>query len=173
MGSRRAPREEVARRLTQLERRLNASLTNPFAAPAVCHLRGITMTPPPLVVRTAISLDAPASRVWRVLTDVRSFGQWDDLPDEYVGDSIELGSELVWIRMDVGYTKLTVTVFEPCARLKLARYGSTWPLPPDCYDVGYTYALAEHGGRAALSMEIGDFAAIPHGRDFYEASVDF
>jgi uncharacterized protein YndB with AHSA1/START domain len=132
------------------------------------------MTPPsPLVARTAVSIDAPASRVWSVLTDARLFGRWDEAPDARNGDSLELGSGLLWMRMDGEYTKLTVTVFEPPSRLKLALYGSTWPLPPDAYDVGYTYSVAERFGRAALSIEIGDFAEILHSQDYYDAAVEF
>jgi uncharacterized protein YndB with AHSA1/START domain len=127
----------------------------------------------PLVVRTAVAIDAPVAAIWEVLTTLRSFGEWDDLPDEYDGDSLTLGSELRWRRVDGGYTKLTVTAFEPPTRLRLALYGSTWPLPPASYDVGYTYSLADDAGRTWLSIEIGDFAALSHGEDFYEASLGF
>ncbi len=131
------------------------------------------MTERPLVVKTEVSIDAPASSVWRVLTSLPALGEWDDLPDEYDGDALALGSELLWRRMDGGYTKLTVTAFEPPRRLRLALYGSTWPLPPSAYDVGYTYSLTELGRRTTLVIEIGDFADLAHGEDFYEASLDF
>ncbi len=127
----------------------------------------------PLVVRTSVSIDAPASAVWAVLTTLRCIGEWDDLPDEYDGDSLTLGSELLWRRLDGGYTRLTVTAFEPYRRLRLALYGSTWSLPPASYDVGYTYSLADHAGATLLSIEIGDFAELYRGEDFYEASLDF
>ncbi len=129
--------------------------------------------PPPLVVRTSVAIDAPPSTVWAVLTTLRSMGEWDDLPDEYSGESLALGSELRWKRVDGGYTMLTVTGFEPRKRLRLSLYGSSWELPPSSYDVAYTYSLADRDGRTLLSIEIGDFARLPHGRDFYDASLEF
>jgi hypothetical protein len=84
-----------------------------------------------------------------------------------------LGSELLWKRVDGGYTMLTVTGFEPRRRLRLSLYGSSWELPPASYDVAYTYSLADQDGRTLLSIEIGDFAGLPHGKDFYDASWEF
>jgi len=127
----------------------------------------------PLVVRTSVAIEAPPSAVWAVLTTLRFLGEWDDLPDEYSGESLALGSELVWKRVDGGYTRLTVTGFEPRKRLRLSLYGSSWELPPDSYDVAYTYSLADQDRGTLLSIEIGDFAGLPHGRDFYDASLEF
>ena len=136
-------------------------------------MQGGALAVRPLVVRTAVSIDAPASAVWRVLTSVTSLGEWDDLPDHYDGETLVLGSELLWRRVDGGYTKLTVTAFEPERRLRLVLYGSTWPLPPAAYDVGYTYSLTPLGDRTTLAIEIGDFGVLAHGEDFYDASMDF
>jgi hypothetical protein len=127
----------------------------------------------PLVVRSTISIEAPAEAVWDVLTGVRFLGEWDDLPDEYASDRLALGSELTWKRVDGGYTRLTVDAFEPLRRMRLALYGSTWPGPPSEYDVGYAYSLAEESGVTTLSLEIGDFAGIPFGLDHYDASLEF
>ncbi len=127
----------------------------------------------PLIVRTSVAIEAPPSAVWAVLTTLRFLGEWDDLPDEYSGESLALGSELVWKRVDGGYTRLTVTGFEPRKRLRLSLYGSSWELPPDSYDVAYTYSLADQDRGTLLSIEIGDFAGLPHGRDFYDASLEF
>jgi len=127
----------------------------------------------PLVVSTSVAIDAPTSTVWAVLTTLRSMGEWDDLPDEYSGESLALGSELRWKRVDGGYTLLTVTGLEPGKRLRLSLYRSSWELPPASYDVAYTYSLADQDGRTLLSIEIGDFAGLPHGQDFYDASLEF
>src|SRR6266496_2072232 len=127
----------------------------------------------PRVVSTKVAIDAPTSTVWAVLTTLRSMGEWDDLPDEYSGESLALGSELRWKRVDGGYTLLTVTGFEPRKRLRLSLYGSSWELPPASYDVAYTYSLADEDGRTLLAIEIGDFAGLPHGQDFYDASLEF
>jgi len=79
--------------------------------------------PAPLVVRGTVSIDAPPARVWPVLTSLRSLAKWDDLPDRYSGESLELGGELVWDRIDGGYTRLTVTVCDPERRHDLATLG--------------------------------------------------
>lgn len=131
------------------------------------------VTEHPLVVRMAISIDAPVSTVWTVLTTLRLLGEWDDLPDEHSGDSLAPGSELIWHRIDGGYTKLTVTSFEPHRSLRLSLYGSSWDLPQASYDVGYTYSLSARDDRTLLSVEIGDFAQLRRGKDFYDASVEF
>jgi uncharacterized protein YndB with AHSA1/START domain len=127
----------------------------------------------PLVVREVVTIDAPVAVVWEVLTTVRWISQWDELPDEWDSDHLALGSELRWNRVDGGWTKLTVVEFEPNARLRLALYGSTWPLPPSAYDVGYDYSLARAAGGTRLEIEIGDFEALPHGEDFQAAAIDF
>ena len=128
---------------------------------------------PPLIASARVAIRAPIARVWATLTSLRCIGQWDDLPDEYAGDFLAHGSEMVWKRIDGGHTKLTVTVFEPGKRLRLSLHASHWPLPPAAYDVRYTYDLAESEGRTLLHVEIGDFAALPHGREFYDASREF
>jgi uncharacterized protein YndB with AHSA1/START domain len=127
----------------------------------------------PLVVRETVTIDAPVAAVWEVLTTLRWIAEWDDLPDEWESDWLALGSELRWNRVDGGCTKLTVVALEPGERLRLALYGSTWPLPPSAYDVGYAYSLAPVAGGTRLDIEIGDFDALPHGEDFHAASLDF
>jgi uncharacterized protein YndB with AHSA1/START domain len=136
-------------------------------------MNGATATAWPLVARESVTIDAPPEAVWEVLTTLRFFAEWDDLPDEWDSDRLALGSELRWNRVDGGYTRLTVVAFVPGERLRLALYGSTWPLPPSAYDVGYAYSLRPAAGGTRLAIEIGDFDALPHGEDFHAAALDF
>ncbi len=127
----------------------------------------------PLVARTAVTIGAAPATVWDVLTTLPSIAEWDDLPDEWDGDRLALGTALVWHRVDGGFTRLTVVAFEPHERLRLALYGSTWSLPPSAYGVGYSYFLEVAAGGTRLGIEIGDFAELPHGEDFHDAARDF
>jgi uncharacterized protein YndB with AHSA1/START domain len=133
----------------------------------------VTATARSLLVRETVTIDAPPAAVWEVLTSLRWIAEWDDLPDEWDGDRLTFGSELRWNRVDGGCTKLTVVAFVPGERLRFALYGSTWPLPPSAYDVGYAYSLTPVAGGTRLDIEIGDFDALPHGEDFHAASLDF
>jgi uncharacterized protein YndB with AHSA1/START domain len=133
----------------------------------------VTALARPLVARTAVTIAAPAEAVWGVLTTIASIAEWDDLPDEWEGDRLALGSSLVWRRVDGGFTRLTVADFEPERHLRLSLYGSTWPLPPSAYGVGYSYSLEAAGTGTRLGIEIGDFAELSHGEDFQEAARDF
>jgi hypothetical protein len=133
----------------------------------------VTALARPLVARTEVTIGASVEAVWEVLTTLPSIAEWDDLPDEWEGDRLALGKALVWHRVDGGFTRLTVVAFEPLRRLRLALYGSTWPLPASAYEVGYSYALETREGGTALVIEIGDFAVLPHGEDFLAASREF
>ena len=127
----------------------------------------------PLVVRATVFIDALPGRVWAVLTGLRSLADWDDLPDRYAGESLKLGSELVWNRIDGGYTKLTVTTCDQERRLRLSLYASHWEHPPAAYDIAYTYSLAASEGVTRLFIEIGDFSVLPRGQAFFDASREF
>jgi uncharacterized protein YndB with AHSA1/START domain len=133
----------------------------------------VTTTARPLVVREAATMKAPVDAVWEVLTSMRAIAEWDELPDEWEGERLRLGSALRWNRVDGGWTTLTVVAFEPGARLRLALYGSTWPRPRSAYDIGYEYSLSAVAGGTRLDVEIGDFDELPHGEDFHAAALDF
>jgi uncharacterized protein YndB with AHSA1/START domain len=125
------------------------------------------------VVKATVFIHALPGRVWAILTGLRSLADWDDLPDRYAGESLQHGSELVWNRIDGGYTKLTVTTCDQERRLRLSLYASHWEHPPAAYDIAYTYSLAAGEGGTLLFIEIGDFSVLRRGQAFFEASREF
>jgi len=127
----------------------------------------------PLVVKATVFINALPGRVWAVLTDLRSLADWDDLPDRYSEESLKHGSELVWNRIDGGYTRLTVTTCDQERRLRLSLYASHWEHPPAAYDIAYTYSLAAREGGTLLVIEIGDFSVLRRGQAFFDASREF
>ncbi|MBD8497240.1 SRPBCC family protein [Paenibacillus arenosi] len=123
----------------------------------------------PFIVHHQIVIEAPASAIWEVLVSPQYMKQWDDLPEGYGSDLLVLGSIIDW----EGYSQLTVVEFEPEQRLRLALYVPKWPLPAEQYNIGYTYTVLQQGEHNLLTVEIGDFAAIPHGESYYDESVKF
>lgn len=45
--------------------------------------------------------------------------------------------------------------------------------PANMQRVAYRYLLEEQNGRTMLKIEIGDFALLKDGQDYYDASVEF
>ncbi len=122
-----------------------------------------------LVVTHHVTINAPASRVWQVLTEPSFIDQWDDVPDDVGDRPLRPGSVMEW----EGISRLTVTAFEPERRLRLKLHVAKWENPPEAYDIGYEYALAERDGHTELSLLIGDFAALPDGDTYHDASEEF
>lgn len=122
-----------------------------------------------LLVKKTISIKAPPSKVWEVLTRPEFIKQWDELPDDFGNAPLSKGSVINW----EGYSKLTVTGFEPGKLLKMKLYAEKWEKPEAAYDVAYTFAIDEKEGHTSLLLSIGDFAVLPNGQPYYEASLEF
>lgn len=115
-----------------------------------------------------IDIAAPPERVWEVLTHTRYIRQWDDVPAEYTADRIALGVALTW----TGHATLTYTVVEPPHRLYASLRVHAWAQPPKG-PVGYEYVVSPTAGGARLALRVGDFAHVPDGAQFREASEEF
>ncbi|ACT93601.1 hypothetical protein Dfer_2383 [Dyadobacter fermentans DSM 18053] len=122
-----------------------------------------------LTVSKKISIDAPPAKVWEVLIAPKYIRQWDDLPNDFEDYYLELGRVIDW----TGMTRLTVTGYEPNKLLELSLYVSKWEQPPSHYDISYRYRLAEQENGTMLETEIGDFSALPDGKDYYASSEEF
>lgn len=126
-----------------------------------------------LLVKDSITINAPAASIWHVLVQPWYVRQWDELPEDFGEDDLSLGSEILWRREDGGYTKMTVTACETHRQLRLSLYSSSWEQPPSAYDIAYAFTLSSQSGSTLLSLTIGDFASLPDGQNYYEASVEF
>ena len=122
-----------------------------------------------LITNDTITINASASKVWEVLTTPGYIRQWDDVPESFTDSQLKQGSVLHW----AGYSKLTVTRFEPNRLLKMNMYVEKWERPESEFDVAYTFRLKEDGHTTSLTISIGDFASAPGGQELYDTSVEF
>jgi len=121
----------------------------------------------PLMVEVTLELDAPVSRVWRVLTDPAV------TPRYMFGCAVvtdwKVGSPLVWRARHQGrerdLVKGTVLAFEP---EQLLRY-TTLGVGMGIEDAPRNYLTVTHrltplpGGRTRLDVTQGDFAGVDDG----------
>ncbi len=125
----------------------------------------------PVIVTDHVTINAPASRVWKVLTTPNFIRQWDDLPEGFGDQPLQKGTHIEW----EGFSKLTVAELSPEQRLKLKLYSPKWGKPPELYDIAYSYSLTENNGQTHLSLNIGDFNVLPieQAETYQEASQEF
>ena len=122
-----------------------------------------------LTVKDQVEIDAPVSKVWEVLIAPKYVRQWDDLPEDFGDYYLERGRIIEW----TGRSRLTVLECEPNALLKLSFYMEKCELSPASYDINYACKLTESGAGVLLELEIGDFAALADGEDYFQASKEF
>ena len=122
-----------------------------------------------LIVKDQIEINASNEKVWEVLTNPDFIKQWDDIPENYSGGHLRLGSVIDW----EGYSKLTVTEFEKPNRLKMNLFLPKVELEATEYDANYIYILTEKSGTTILGFEIGDYSKLPKAKDYYEASLEW
>ncbi|MDL5511131.1 SRPBCC domain-containing protein [Arenibacter sp. M-2] len=122
-----------------------------------------------LIVKDQTEINASKEKVWEVLTNPDFIRKWDDIPENYPGGYLKLGSIIEW----EGYSKMTVTEFNKPSKLKMNLYLPKVELAPSAYDVNYTYFLNEENGKTTLRFEIGDFSPLPKAKDYYDASLEW
>jgi len=127
------------------------------------------MTTEKLIVKDQIEINASKEKVWEVLTNPDFIKQWDDIPENYPGGHLKLGSVIEW----EGYSKMTVTEFDKPNKLKMNLHLPKVELEPAEYDVNYIYILTEKSENTTLSFEIGDYSKLPKAKDYYEASLEW
>jgi uncharacterized protein YndB with AHSA1/START domain len=106
-----------------------------------------------LIVKDQIHITAPLSKVWEVLVAPKYIRQWDELPSDFEDYYLAPGRTIEWL----GISRLTVTESVPNEHLKLS----------------YNYRLSEESEGVLLSVEIGDFAVLADGQNYYDTSVEF
>jgi uncharacterized protein YndB with AHSA1/START domain len=130
-----------------------------------------------LYVENSTQINALPARVWEVLTKPNYIREWDDVPENFTAESLELNSEMRW-HHDGKTTSLTVTEMKPLEHLKLALQNSSWKSPswkspPPQGDIAYTYTLSKQNEKTLFTIGIGDFAKLPDGQAYYDASIEF
>lgn len=122
-----------------------------------------------LIITDQISINASEEKVWEVLTNPEYIKLWDEIPDNYQGGNLMLGSEINW----EGYSKLVVTGIEDKKWLKLNLLLPNIDIDPKNYDVSYQYKLMKTGNSTLLEFEIGNFAPLPNGELYYSTSASW
>ena len=130
-----------------------------------------------LFVDQSIETNAPASKVWDVLTKPEYTSEW---APEFSGGSpfhIESdwspGSPVSWKNSD-GKTIVegNVTALQPQKLLRFTVFDVRSERPPVTEEDGITYQLSEKDGKTILHVLQGDFSAIPDGEKYRDLSAD-
>lgn len=122
-----------------------------------------------LIVTDQIEINASRERIWDVLTETKYYKQWDDLPENFTDEKLNLGSVIDWGE----YSKLTVRTFKPAEHLELKLVLPKVELSENDYDVSYSFALTSKNDNSFLTIKIGDFSPLPNANDYYKASIEF
>jgi uncharacterized protein YndB with AHSA1/START domain len=120
------------------------------------------------IAEHTIDIAASPQRVWDVLTLTRFVREWDDVPAEYTAERIERGAAFTW----AGHATVTYTVVEPATHLYGSLRAHAWLQPPSG-PVGYEFILTPTATGCRLAITVGDFAHVPDGAPFLEASEEF
>ena len=99
--------------------------------------------------------------------------QWDEVPEGYGDDPLNMGSEMAWESEGGKIVKLVVIEYEPMELLQLSLSNSSWAVQPAPGEITYTYTLTETGGSTQLLIQVGDFSILLNGQDYYDASLEF
>ncbi|GAB3046815.1 SRPBCC family protein [Virgibacillus ainsalahensis] len=126
-----------------------------------------------LIVTDEIIIHAPPSKVWDILAKPEYIRKWDDLPENFPEETVEVGTEMKWNLPSGGFWKHTVIKAEKNKELQLDLCMSNWRAVPKAGEIKYAYQLLIHGDGTRLRMRHGDFALLHNGKDYYEASAEF
>lgn len=127
-----------------------------------------------LILRKSISINAPAQKVWEVMTQLTYLAQWQYIPASATDDKdLHAGSAMQWRDENNNvYLEGTVTVFEPHKTLTMDLRDTRWKKPLEPGAISQTFTLEENDGITTLKFTFGDFNKDPDGKAWYEAFRD-
>ena len=133
---------------------------------------------PRLIAEKSIDIDAPAARVWTVLTTPHFNEKWAALfaAKGPIDSDWKLGSPVLWRNADGQvYVTGAVIALEPNKLLKFTVRSTSKEMQPLSGlaedDITQTFALSEHDGRTTLSIAHGDFSNLANGEKILPAVV--
>src|SRR5690606_3131586 len=126
-----------------------------------------------LTVRDEIMINASPSRVWEILVLPKYVAQWDELPENYPQQEMQLGSKVVWELPNNQKNITTIIEANKPHSLVISLPVTTWENTPRVGDVVYRYQLVDQEEGTLLKIEIGDFSLLKDGQMYYDASVEF
>ena len=132
----------------------------------------------PLIAEKSIEINAPAARVWTVLTNPHYNEKWAALfaAKGPIDSDWKLGSKVLWRNTDGQvYVTGAVIALETNKLLRFTVRSTTKEMQPLSGlaedDITQTFALHEHDGRTTLSIAHGDFSKLANGDKILPAVV--
>jgi uncharacterized protein YndB with AHSA1/START domain len=139
----------------------------------ICYNRDM----PKLFVDRTIEINAPASKVWEVLTMPGQTAQW---APEFAGGAefhIESdwkhGSPVLWKDQNGNViVEGNVTAVDPNKFLRFTVFDVRGERPPVTEEDGITFELTEQSGKTTLRLLQGDFSGMPEGEKYHRLSAE-
>ncbi len=132
---------------------------------------------PKLFVEKTIEINAPASKVWDVLTRREQTGEWapefSGGAQFHIDSDWNLGSPVLWKGQDGNViVEGEVTALEPNTFLRFTVFDVRWEKPPVTEEDGITYELTEQSGKTTLRLLQGDFSVMAEGEKYHRLSAE-
>lgn len=128
-----------------------------------------------LFIDKTIKINAPASKVWQVLTESLYTDQWVSgfSPGLKLESGWKLGDPVKWREPDGKVVvEGTVTKIEPEKFLRFTVIDVVAGIQPTTEEDGITFELTEKKGQTKLRLRHGDFAVMPEGQKYYEMTLE-
>jgi uncharacterized protein YndB with AHSA1/START domain len=131
-----------------------------------------------LFVDRSIKIDAPAQKVWSVLTKDAHTDEWASLfshgtPQFRIESDWKIGSPVFWKGQDGSIIiEGNVTALEPNKLLRFTVFDVRMEKPSFAEQDGITYELTEHDGTTTLRVLQGDFSGMEEGEKYCRLSGD-
>jgi uncharacterized protein YndB with AHSA1/START domain len=127
-----------------------------------------------LVVKKSIEVNAPASKVWEVVSSPGAWKRWMLVVPEVEGDGhLKLGSKVLWKdEHGKAYLTGTVTALEANQRLVLDLQDVSWTRKAEPGEVTYALTLLEANGRTSVAFALGDLSIDPEAKQWYDAYAE-
>lgn len=118
----------------------------------------------------SVDIQAPASKVWEILTNLSYMEKWSLLEITFAGEqALHKGSKIHWVDgSGEAYCVGTVTDFEPEKKLRVSPQFTAWkhPVSPDV--IASVFTLHAEGNHTHLEFSYGDFSKVPDGNRLWK-----
>ena len=132
---------------------------------------------PKLFVEKTIEINAPAAKVWDVLTRREYTREW--APEFSGGAEFHIesdwkpGSPVLWKGQDGNViVEGNVTALEPNKFLRFTVFDVRGEKPPVTEEDGITYELTEHNSKTTFRLLQGDFSVMTEGEKYQRLSAE-
>ena len=132
---------------------------------------------PKFFVEKTIEINAPASKVWDVLTNSEHTSEWapefSGGAEFHIESDWKFGSPVLWRGQDGNViVEGIVTALEPHTFLRFTVFDVRGEKPPVTEEDGITYELTEHSGKTTFRLLQGDFSVMAEGEKYHRLSAE-